>query len=393
MRLREHPGIGEGRTDILPCDPRQLSVVENYNVRDLTTPEAREELDELKAQVREHGVKTPLVVRFDGESIFIVEGHRRHKVALELIAEYDSSGGVEGRNIDFVPIKAEASGTTELDRDFGLETSNSGRPLKPLELGNLIYRLMNQRGLSIETVAKGLGKSVAVCRNRLKERGDLSEEVKKQVGEGSASTAAAHKLMKNLPKGTDPDLAAQIIKEAADEQKRLGKKPRATPKAINRALERRKPTPPASEPPKPEISDDEKRARAAALGDAKQREPAQIAVEGPAEAQQPLAEQPGFSPLSDEAPPVHPQLQSAAERERVVTLAPPAPPPTITYPNLQSLVSSEIQKVLGELASIAEDNALGDRDPSETIPVSVSLIARADRLYRQIIGDTVTEAA
>jgi hypothetical protein len=147
MRLREHPAIGEGRTDILPADPRLLKVMDGYNVRDLTTPEARAELDDLKALIKEHGVKTALVVKFDGQDIWIVEGHRRHKAAMELIAEFESSGGAQGRNIDTVPVKAEPLGTNDIDRDFGLETSNSGARLKPLELANLIYRLKEQRGL------------------------------------------------------------------------------------------------------------------------------------------------------------------------------------------------------------------------------------------------------
>jgi hypothetical protein len=96
MRLREHPAIGEGRTDILPADPRLLSIIPGYNVRDLTTPEAREELDELKAKVKAHGVRTALVVKFDGEKIWIIEGHKRHKVAMELINEYEASEGREG---------------------------------------------------------------------------------------------------------------------------------------------------------------------------------------------------------------------------------------------------------------------------------------------------------
>jgi ParB-like chromosome segregation protein Spo0J len=367
MRLREHPGIGEGRTDILPCDPRQLSILENYNVRDLTTPEARAELDELKAQVKEHGVRSPLVVKFDGERIFIVEGHRRHKVALELIEEYTASNGLEGRFIDYVPIKAEAPGTNEIDRDFGLETSNSGSRLKPLELANLIYRLHTQRGLPLEAIAQGLGKSLPVIKNTLALRA-MPEEVKEHVRAGDISATLAGKISKNV----DPKVAAQRIKENLEENKRITGTRRRQTKVTPRSLKRNE-TKAAESPkqePKPEAS----------------------ALPAPAT----------FSPLSDETPPTaahepHPQLQAAVEKEsgadRVVTLPSPAPHPTVAYPNKQSLVFTEVKKLLGRLATIAEDSALGERDPSESIPVPIDVIAEADRLYRTIIGDTTADEA
>lgn len=198
MRLREHPAVGEGRTDIRIVDPRQLSIIEGYNVRDLTTPEARAELDELKAMVKEHGVLEPVVVKFDGEKIWIVQGHRRHKVVMELIAEHQASGGAEGRNIEFIPFRQEPPGTTDQDREFGLETSNSGSRLKPLELANLIFRLHTGRGLPLERVAQGLGKSIDVVRNHLKLRSDLTDKLKDAVRSNSIAPTTAQKAVKEL---------------------------------------------------------------------------------------------------------------------------------------------------------------------------------------------------
>jgi ParB-like chromosome segregation protein Spo0J len=248
MRLREHPAIGEGRTDILPADPRLLKVMDGYNVRDLTTPEARAELDDLKALIKEHGVKTALVVKFDGQDIWIVEGHRRHKAAMELIAEFDASGGAQGRNIDTVPVKAEPLGTNDVDRDFGLETSNSGARLKPLELANLIYRLKEQRGLSLDAIARGLGKSDAVIKNHLEMRAVIPEGVKEQVREGVVSATEAVKIVKNLPKGMDPDEAAKIIQANKEENEKfgIGKRNKVTTRTIRQQTERK--APPKAEP-------------------------------------------------------------------------------------------------------------------------------------------------
>lgn len=249
MRLRESAGIGEGRDEIRPCDPRQLFVMDGYNVRDLTTPEARAELDELKAQVKQHGVRAPLVVRFDGETKWIVEGHRRHKVALELIEEYEASDGKEGRNIDFVPIMGERRGTNEIDRDFSLETSNSGTRLKPLERANLIYRLHTQRGLPLEAIATGLGCSLASVKHTLSLRA-MPEQVKDQVRDGVIAANEAAKVIKNLPKGVSQEEAAKIIKANQDENKRLGVGKRRNNKVTAKTLKRDKPKAEAKTEPK-----------------------------------------------------------------------------------------------------------------------------------------------
>ena len=117
-----------------------------------------------------------------------MEGHRRVTVALELIAEYEASGGTAGRNIEAVPIFPESPGTTDIERDIGLEVSNSGSRLKPLELANLIHRLNTKHGLPLEAVAQRLGKSVVVVSRTLSMRG-LSEPIKDHVREGNISSS------------------------------------------------------------------------------------------------------------------------------------------------------------------------------------------------------------
>lgn len=239
MRLREHAGIIPGRIDIMYCKPQELTVEEGYNVRDLTTSEARSELDELKAQVKEHGVLTPLKVRFNGTDIIIVEGHRRRTVALELIAEYEASGGTRGRNIEAVPIFPEAPGTTAIDRDAGLEISNSGTRLKPLERGNLIYRMHTVHGLPLEAVAKRLAISMAVLRNCLEMRA-MPEDVKEQVQAGDVSPSLAVKFVRE-----HPEEAAAMLRANKEENKRLGVgsriKNKVTPKTLKRDHPKMKP--------------------------------------------------------------------------------------------------------------------------------------------------------
>jgi ParB-like chromosome segregation protein Spo0J len=247
MRLRDSKGITEGRIDILYCDPAALKVEDGFNIRDLSTPLAREKLDALKAEVKEHGIQTPLKIRFDGQTKWIVEGHRRHKVVMELIAEHKASKGAEGRKIEAVPIYAEATGTTALDRDYGLKTSNSGEKLEPLEFANLIYRTIHQRGISEQEAAKGFGISITVLRNHLKMRA-MPEEDKQRVRDGDISATLASKVARDAR--TDPEFRAEIEKgqptnSAASAKRASRRSGRATSRQRRKPRRRNRPPTPS----------------------------------------------------------------------------------------------------------------------------------------------------
>lgn len=219
MRLREHPGV-KGKRDFYPFDPRLLKVDPDYNVRDLTTKDARVKLDELKEQIRHAGVRTPLEVRMQGDDLYIVAGHRRHWAVMELIAE-----GVE---IESIPVIHEPLGTNDAERAINLVLSNSGEPLTPLELARVVKRLADF-GWDESQIAKRIGwKSKASVRQHL-DMLALPEEVQQAVKRGEVSATMARRL-----EAENPGKAAQLIKEAADEQKRLGKAGRATPKAVSK---------------------------------------------------------------------------------------------------------------------------------------------------------------
>ena len=78
MKLKESDAV-KGRFDAFRVDPRALKITDGYNVRDFSTPYARERLAELKESIREEGgVLVPLEVRMVGDDLHIVSGHRRH---------------------------------------------------------------------------------------------------------------------------------------------------------------------------------------------------------------------------------------------------------------------------------------------------------------------------
>lgn len=145
---KKHEAI-VGRFDALRVDPRQLKVKDGYNVRDLDAPAARATLDILKESIREKGgVVTPLRVRAMSDEIYIVEGHRRHKVVMELISE--------GMEIESLPAIFDDRYADDAERTLGLILSNSGEPLSEPEKAEVVRRLFNM-GWSRQKVQDRLG--------------------------------------------------------------------------------------------------------------------------------------------------------------------------------------------------------------------------------------------
>lgn len=242
MKLKDFVKETGGSTrDYAQIDPRELKVRPDFNIRDLTTPGAREKLDVLKAQIKAEGVLEPLEIQFDGETPWINEGHRRHMVVMELIAE--------GEEFKTIPCVQERSNIKPATRTLHM-LMRSKEDYEPLEYAKGIDRMVNVYGWDKAELARSLGfKSKGSIEDYLAMIG-MDDRVKTQVDQGIVSATAALKVTKETRDAkTDPTFAAQLIQDAADEQKRLGKKGKATPKALKAASERAKPKPPAETKP------------------------------------------------------------------------------------------------------------------------------------------------
>lgn len=222
-QLRDHAAI-QAKRDFFMVDPRKLSVDPTYNVRDLTTPDAREGLDELKAMVRADGVQVPLVVRLIGDDLTIVQGHRRHTVVMELIAE--------GEDIKAIPAIAEAKGVNDADRTFDLLRSNSGQPLAPLEIAEVVKRLINYGWTEAQIAQRRGWRSTQTVTNYLSML-EMPEVVKEHVKNGHVSATLAREITKTK----DGEEADQVIREQLEVRKANGKKAKVTRKAITRTRE------------------------------------------------------------------------------------------------------------------------------------------------------------
>lgn len=245
MQFRDHPGV-QGKRDAYPFDPRLLKVDAGYNVRDLDAADERADLDELKESIRSNGVRVPLEVRLVDEDVFIVAGHRRHKAVMELIGE--------GEEIKAVPVMPEPKHTSEVDRILNLVVSNSGKPLKPLEIAEVVRRLV-AFGWDKAQIAKRIGWKSAASVTQHLELLAMPEPVKAHVREGDISATQASKLLKNLPKGTDPIEAAKLIEANKEENRRLGVGKRKSHKVTASTL-KRDAKPKAPETPKEETKPD-----------------------------------------------------------------------------------------------------------------------------------------
>lgn len=250
MRLREADGV-LGKQDAYPFDPRKLKVKPGYNVRDLDAPDEREALDEIKASIKERGVEEPLKVQVEGDDVFIIRGHRRHRAAMELIAE--------GHEVPNVLVIQVARGMNDADLNLDIIAGNDNRKdLTRLQYAEVIRRQHVVYKWDIDRIAKALGKTNGAINNALNVA-ELPEDVKAQVNTKLVSATEAVKVVKESRDAkTDPDFAAKLIQDAADEQKRLGKRGKATPKALKAASERAKPKPPAETKATPQVEPQDK---------------------------------------------------------------------------------------------------------------------------------------
>ena len=222
MQFRDHDAV-QGKRDSYPVDPRALKIDPAYNVRDIKDPETVAHVRWLADSIAENGVKVPLEVRLDGEDIYVVAGHCRHAATMLAISE-----GAEIATVLCIP---EPKGTNEVERTLNLVTSNSGKPLTPLAIAEVVRRML-AFGWTNESIAKRLGwKSVATVENSIALMG-APAEVKDMVRSGAVSASTASKVVKK-----EGSKAAATLKAAA------AKTGKATSKTIKESKGEFDPTP------------------------------------------------------------------------------------------------------------------------------------------------------
>lgn len=209
MQLRDHPGVMSKR-DYFLADPRKIEIEEGYNVRDLTTPDAKAALAELKASIIENGVREPIKVRLVEDRMVLVAGHRRLTAVMDAIE-------TDFIDIKSVPVIAEAKTVNEVERVLDLALSNSGMPLTQMELAEVVRRLM-AHGWDRSMIAKRMGKTSQAISNYEALLG-ASPEVQAMVKAGEVAPSVAAAVVKK-----EGAKAGETLRKAKASAKTKGKK-------------------------------------------------------------------------------------------------------------------------------------------------------------------------
>jgi len=163
-------------------DPKTISIEDGHNPRSYNLAENQQHLNDLKASIRENGVRVPILVRYDPQlkKAVLVDGECRLRATLELIAE-----GVEIAGIPAI----QSDGSNPAERLLTAIVCNTGKPLSKWESGAAFIRL-RRFGWDDIAIAKRTGNSLRFVTEAI-ELSDAPDEVKKMMSEKTVTPALA----------------------------------------------------------------------------------------------------------------------------------------------------------------------------------------------------------
>jgi ParB family chromosome partitioning protein len=229
--LRPRGGLGRGLGALLPTTGGGLSEVDVSAI----TPNPRqprqhideEELEELASSIRVHGVLQPLVVRElpGGRRFELIAGERRWRAA-----------GLAGLTRVPAVIK---DVTPQASLELALIENIQRADLGPIEQAVAYRQLIDEFGLTHETLASRLGKSRVAVTNALRLLG-LSESVKAAVASKEISEGHARALI-GLPDDAAREVALRqvrnlglTVRQTEELVRRWGEQPAEQPAPADR---------------------------------------------------------------------------------------------------------------------------------------------------------------
>lgn len=233
--MAHRPGLGRGLDALIPGGEIQTvnqnpgEKINQLDVNKITTNPRQprlsfndNELEELAASIKEHGIIQPLIVTPSPiESQYIlIAGERRLRAANLL-------------NLQTVPCIIRSSTQQELI-ELALIENVQREDLNPLEKAEAYYQLSQDFSITHEDIAKRVGKSRVSVSNTLRLL-NLSEKVKNSLREGVISEGHARALLSlNTPRAQDAALDTIIKQDLNVRQaenliaKLSGKKPKSS---------------------------------------------------------------------------------------------------------------------------------------------------------------------
>lgn len=210
------------RKDIFLIDPRNIVVINGFNVR-------RDfDLDELKEQIKEKGVLNPVTViaykNENGVELYkLVDGERRYRATMLAISE--------GADIPYVPALKAPKDASVKDLYIEQMMRNEGKRFTELECAIMFRRFKEEFGYSQVQIAETFKKSPAFISKCLALL-DLPQYLQDKIASGELSAKAARELASSY---ADPHDQVRAAKTAVRTAKAAGRST-ATNKEVQRSL-------------------------------------------------------------------------------------------------------------------------------------------------------------
>jgi ParB family chromosome partitioning protein len=192
------------RTDLFLIDPRNIVVMDGFNVR-------RDfDLEELKEQIKANGVLNPVTVipyKEDGvEKYKLVDGERRYRATMLAISE--------GASIPFIKALKAPKGATTEQLYIEQMMRNEGKRFSELECAIMFRRFKEEFGYSQVEIAEKFKKSpafISKCLSLL----DLPQYLQDKIATGELSAMAAREISNSYTHESDQVRAAKTALRTA----------------------------------------------------------------------------------------------------------------------------------------------------------------------------------
>lgn len=202
-------GIKVGKSDLWKLDPRDVTIAPEWNQRDFDDPANIAHVQELKASIREVGVKEPLTVVMEGDVPVLTNGECRLRAVKELIDE-----GVE---IKSVPVQTEPRSASAADRVASQLIRNSGKGFTPLEMAGVVAQL-DGHGWTDQEIATKAG-LVPERIAGLKYLNQATVVVRQLIRDGKISATMAEKEIRKVGAEKAEETLLAAVSEAEDQGK------------------------------------------------------------------------------------------------------------------------------------------------------------------------------